>query len=500
MKVKHIILGMGCLLFLISQHSCIDDRGSFAFQSGEEMMPVKITEMKDTTVDIMENLKIEPEITGLEEGREYSYLWYAASSVTAGVAPQRDTLSQERNMDFTVKYESGTYNLVFEVRDVEHNIYARTQLLMTVASKFAYGWYVLKEEANKTDIDFVLPDGTVKSNVIRTLGMEPLDGKPMALGYQPQRYYHQIDNSDGTVTTLANKKAIFVLSGNDLRILNADNMSVFKPSFSECFYEPPLEKRPQNIHTAYGDAYLINAGKMYSIYGMSRNIGKFPYAKAGVYDLHNDLVGSIFGDVTVWDKMSRTFFYTSSAGATLNKFSDQTNAESPIQISPSDMSLELIRLLKRGDNYPPKGYAIMKNSDKEEYYLADMTMSGYPFQSFDTLPTHCKMPKADVMAAHGMSACIYFAKGSELSVYRQIESSDREAVIKTFPGETISFIGNIRSTNKKDKFNHLVVVTNNADGWKLYRFEIIGETPDIKTEPLKVYSGKGIATYAMFRI
>lgn len=499
MKLKHITLGIGCLLVMAGLHSCIDDRGSSASLSEDEVMPVKIEKFKDTTVVIQSTLKITPKITGLEEGREYSYLWYAANSVTAGMAPARDTLSQASELVFPVTYEAGTYNLVFEVRDVKRNIYAREQLLMTVASDFAYGWYVLKDEADKTDFDFVLSDGTVKPNVIRSMGMQPLEGKAKAIAYQSGRYYHEITNPDGTVATLVNKKAMYVLSEKGMRVLNADNMSLFK-DFNESFYEAPATKKPQNIRVngIGGDAFLINAGKLHTIYGMSANIGKFAYAKVGDYELHEDMM--LARDLTVWDKKSKTFFTASSSGVTLNNFSEQTDVTAPMQISPTNMPVELVSLLTHVSGYSGTIYAVMSHPDKREYYVADMITSGYPFVSFDTLPANCNMPEADVMAAHGIASCIYFAKGSELSVYRLIESADREAVIKTFPGETIEFIENIRSTNVKDKFNHLVVLTNSANGWKIYRFEIIGETPDINPEPIKVYSGQGTGRRVIFRI
>lgn len=503
MNMKNIISGIGGVLVLAGMYSCIDDQGSSPFMSKDEMMPVKITELADTTVEIMSTLKITPEINGLEQGREYSYLWYASPSVTAGAAPQRDTLSLARDLAFAVSYESGTYNLVFEVRDVKRNIYTQEQILMTVASNFNHGWYVLKDEADKTDIDFVLPDGTVQSNIIQALGMSPLDGKAKALAYQSGRYYHQVTNPDGTVTTLVNKKAIHVLSEKDMCTFNADNMGLFK-DFEESFYDVPETKRPQNIAIAGGgtDVYLINAGKMHANANMYGNVGKYPYAKVGIYELADDIVDNSNSlEAFMWDKTDRTFYSTSSRGSTLNKLADQSDPENPLQISPSGMPVELVRFLKRYNGFTSiTAYGVMKHPDKAEYYLADMKLSGYPFVAFDTLPADCKMPEADVMAAHGVSSCIYFAKGGSLNVYKNIKSADRETEIKTFRGETVSFIGNIRSTNKNNKFNNLVVLTNAAAGWKLYRFELVGETPEIIPEPIHVYFGKGTARQVIFRI
>lgn len=501
MKKMNISGLIGIFLLLTGFYGCIDDRGNYDYLSREEVMPVSIDGLQDTTVEIMSVLKIAPVITGMTDESKYSYLWYAANSQTAGLAPTRDTLSLTRDLEFPVTYESGTYNLVFEIRDKETDVYVRKGVLMTVASVFAHGWYVLKDENGQTDFDFINGEGGSTPNVIRSFGRQPLPGIGKKIFYQSGGYYHQVEQADGTIVTLVNKKVMHVLTDRDLNILNADNMEIFK-TYDEAFYEAPVRHAPQNCCNYSRDVYLINAGKMHSIYGMSANIGKFPYEKTGDYALADDMVGGMRG-VMVWDTKSRSFLYVTSSGASMNEFANQTDVTAEVQISPSGMEANLVRLLSRvnGGAVVP-AYAVMKNPGKEEYYLADIKydQGNYPFVGFDTIPAECGMPRAEVMAAGQIASCIYFAKGSELWVYKNVKFGERESKLTGFPGEDIVFLSHFRYTYGVEKFNQLVVVTSHSAGWKLYRFDVIGETPEIETTPaVEPYTGQGNVRDVIFR-
>lgn len=505
MKTKNIFWGSVVLMLLSGLWSCIDDRGNYDYIGMDELFPVRISGFEDTAVVMRTRLKISPVLTGMDNEARYTHLWYAAPSVTAGFAPQRDTLSQTKDLDFEVTYESGTYNLVYELRDPKLDIYARKQVLLTVSSDVAGGWYVLKDQNDETDFDYLLMDGTKKADVLRAAGNQQLKGKAVKIVYQSGRYTPQITNPDGTVTTLSNKKALHVLSDSYLKVFNADNLELFK-NFEGFFYETPAECKPQNCGYIGTDYYLMNAGKMYSIYGMSQNIGMCGYPKTGFYNLHQDMVLGGFA-VTMFDVITNTFYSTTSSGALMNEFSEAP-ADGLVHISPTKMDATLVRLLTRVEGYTSTAYAVMKNPGKEEYYLGDMSIAqtAYPFVGFDTIPAGYEMPKAEVMGVPRIASCVYYAKGNVLKVYKNIENTEREFELKTFnsrPDEVISYIANFYYAPYQKpelNFNYLVVLTNSSTGWQMYRFNIVGDTPEIDPNPvLPVYSGSGTARYIMFR-
>ena len=149
-----------------------------------------------------------------------------------------------------------------------------------------------------------------------------------------------------------------------------------------------------------------------------------------------------------------------------------------------------------------------EEKNKDEHYVFDMaySMSDYPIVDIDTVPVHCEMPNAKVMGTSLYASCIYYSKkesdGDVLKVYKNVKIDNRESELKRFPGEEIVYIVNLTSsynTPEDEKFNHLVVLTNSDSGWKLYRFNVIGQTPEIEPEPVVVYSGTGKAGYVMLR-
>lgn len=502
MKLKNILIGLGLFMLFHVTQSCIDDRGNYDYMDKEVLLPVTISGFEDTTVVIRSILNIDPVLNNMDDESRYTHLWYAAPSVTAGFAPKRDTLSREKKLSFEVTYESGTYNLVYELRDPKLDIYVRKQVLMTVQSDIASGWYIMKEENGETDIDYIAEDGKKIENLIAASGQQRLKGKPVKMAYQPSRYTPVIENPDGTTTRLTNKKAFHVFGDQDIKIFNADNMDLFY-SYEDYFYEVPEKCEPQNCGVISSDFYAINAGKVYSIYGMSSNSGMLGYAKPGMYEVHPDMVMSYYG-VMVFDKVTSTFYNTSSSGSSMNLFSEDSDGG----ISSTNMDVDMIRMLLRKEGNPSTAFAVMKNKNKNERYVFDISysMSAYPITDIDTIPAHCEMPEAKVMGTSLYASCIYYSKkevdGDVLKVYKNVKVDNRESELKRFPGEEIAYIVNVTSpygAPEDETFNHLVVLTNSDSGWKLYRFNVIGQTPEIETEPVVVYSGTGKAGYVMFR-
>lgn len=502
MKLKNILIGIGLITSLQGVQSCIDDRGNYSYISNEELLPVTISGFEDTTVIIRSTLNITPVLENMDDESRYIHLWYAAPSVTAGFTPQRDTLSLEKDLSFEVTYESGTYNLVYELRDPKLDIYVRKQVLMTVQSDVSTGWYVMKEENGETDIDYISMDGKKIENLITASGQERLKGKPVKMAYQSSRYTPVIQNPDGTTTRLNNKRAFHVFSDQDIKIFNADNMALFY-NYEDYFYEVPEVCKPENCGMYSADFYAINAGKVYSIYGMSPNSGMLGYAKPGLYEVHPDMVMGTYG-VMLFDTKTSTFYNTSSSGSSMNLFPEDSEGG----ISPTNMDVDMIRMLVRKEGNPSTAFAVMKNKNKDEHYVFDMSysMASYPIVDIDTVPAHCEMPETKVMGTSLYASCIYYSKkeadGDVLKVYKNVKIDNRESELKRFPGEEIVYIVNATSrygAPADEVFNHLVVLTNSATGWKLYRFNVIGQTPEIETEPAFVYSGKGTAGYVMLR-
>lgn len=507
MKMKYI-LQLFVISMVVLAGACVDDPGNYDYQDIKVMFPVEISDLEDTTLNVLSEVRLEPTVTGLEEGREYEYVWYAYPNNAVGYSPKRDTLGRAKDLQFVMNYPSGAaYSLIYQVKDKQTGYIVSKKITMTGKSVFSTGWFVLKDENEQTDIDFIAPDGQLNSDILFKATGEKMEGKAVKMIYQGGRYYHQVKNEDGTVTLKTNLKAFHVISSRDARVLNPEDISVYK-RYPEMFYTPPVQAHPQNIVIASSDLFLIDDGYLRTINGMSANVGKFGYHKLEGEDLDEHILYPEFGspNCLAFSHKTRSFRYLASYGTQFQDFSEPT-PESDMTVSPTNMSADLLKMISRSNTM---GWALMKNTEgPEEYYLADLNFKGiaYPFADFDTISPAREFWKADVYGNHFLNS-FYFAKGNVLSYYQK-NDSDENSIERTdiWPhfgaDETISYISQMAKTtgDASTRWNYLVVLTNSPDGWRMYRFTLLGDgvNPEIDQLVEPVYRGQGNARYVMFR-
>jgi hypothetical protein len=506
MKVKYIF----SLLTVLFLASCITDYGNYEYQDLDTVLPVSISGMKDTSITKGEYLVIDPEVTISGDQSNYTYSWYVMPAVAAGALPVKTVWSNTKKLNQQVTLAVGKYLLNLTVIDSIRDIYVRKEVTLDVkATEVGAGWFVLKDVDDETDFDYINGTGVVYSDVLLTL-VEPagsrLKGKAVRIEYQPARYFHQEIDVDGKIKTLSNQSVYHILSDEDIKVISSKDLKLFKNQ-QDIFYSPTV-CRPQNLRYANANLFLINGGKVSSIYGMMPNVGKFAYQKAGFYTFHKDLLIHAGGGAMGFDLDSRTFYHV-DAYFDIAKF--RTGP-----VSTTEMNATLINMLTGTEgtisaSNKAHGFAVMKNLDKEEYYLATLnynSTNAYPIAAsegdpdrvaFDTISANSKFPAAPVKAAPYSGNFVYFAEGNKLSVYRNASGlTVKESLLKEFPAdETISYIANVY---KSGLFNYLGVLTNSSNGWKLYAFNITGlGNPEFDDTPAFVRQGVGNARFFIYR-
>lgn len=507
MKIKYILFAIIIITGIWT--SCVEDPGNYDYKTKEELLPVEITSLESSYVILQaEKLAITPEFIKMDNENRYSYLWYTISQ-SGGQIPVRDTLAQTKDLDVVVKLKAGTYKLYFEVRDLQLDIYINaTSSLEVTQSNITGGWFILKDENDETDFDYINLKGEMTKNVLQNISIDKqLKGKAKKIIYQSSRYYHQQVNEDGTVTLLTNQRAYHIVSDKEYKTFNAANLSIFK-EYEEQFYSFPGAGIADVGYDGSSNLYTINTNKIYSIYGYSSNVGKYGLEKligtSSDYSLYGEMVTND-GNAMVFDNKSKSFLYTSGSGTSLNYFKDKDG-----EVSLKNMKSNIKALLPRKIALSTTAFAIVENlnttTDTGKYSLLSISFnfsntSEYPVTQIDTIPNKYQMPTAKVLAAPLVSSCIYFSNDNKLNVY--ITAGDnRESVLKNFPAdETISCIKNVNGKMNGETVNknYLAVTTNSNRGWKLYLFEIIGVTPEIDPEPVHVIEGEGNARYIMYR-
>lgn len=509
MKITNILIGAAALLAT----SCIDDKGNYDYVDGASVFPPAIVGLPaDTTIQQGSELTLTAGkhfSVKNDDPSRYSYEWSVTEATTAGFLPTRTYIGKEENLIYTMKLAPGEWTLTLQVWDRQLDIYDKAQMhLNVVASPLDKGWYVLKDQDGYTDIDYITTDGKMYADVLAPADNK-VKGTAVKIVYQGGRYYHVQKNADGTSTTLSNQKALHILTTEDIATFNAKDLQLFK-TFSDQFYTAPAQRMPQDIDVPSsigGDLYLLNAGRMYSIYGMSSNIGKFGGAKVGDLDIYPCMINNANAEL-VFDRKSHSFLTGSSYGETFTPL-DTPAPDASTPASLSNMPYDMVKMCAgQGGNYSEDyGFALMKGTADGKYYLAhlrydyDGQYASYPIMTWLEVPAGSGLLDCDCMACPASGEFAYYSIGNKLYTYTNASGiSERDHLQLTLPeGEKITYMSNFRSTYGSI-YNYLAVLSSTATGWTLRVYEPEGiDIEEIKQEPVATYSGTGNGRYVMYR-
>ncbi len=475
--------------------SCIDDKGNYDYLDPSQVMPVVIEGIEEEITALnLTNLKITPKMN--DGDREYAYSWYVHPVSPQGAIPVKTELSTERNLDVTLRLKPNNYYLYLEVSDPARNdVSVRKRVLLHVmGSDIHKGWYVLKDDGEYTDFDYI-NDGENKlyPDVMANSGVsgDRLEGRALQMLYQGGWYCHRFTLEDGTYEIDQSLSAYHILTDRGLRTINGETLDLLK-DYDEQFYVVPEVRAPQSISIPYEDVpdqYIVNNGKLHGILSVIPTIGKYSAAIPGFYNAHKDILSSLMGACLFFDTEERTFYYVLYLDPSLINATD--NFFDPSLPSLTNMDYTLVNMMQPdGYGFMVDGYVIMQGLNDGKYYLGsinlDMMTMGMPLlNSFVQMPDGARLPLAEVKKPSPSGSFIYFGDANKLCVYRNAPGLDQqEEAMVTYPaGETVGYIY-CRGTE-------VVVLTNSAAGWKLYGYDLVGAgNPEL--QPVKfTYSGSG---------
>lgn len=489
------------LLMAFALGACIDDKGNYDYSDADEIFPVQIEGMdEDITVSQGAVLKITPTVVNDDPSR-YSYSWIITEKETAGALPKKWIVADTKDLEYTVGLDVNTYLLNFEVYDQAKDVYRRKEITMTVsASPVGAGYYVLKNDGDEADFDFINNSGTIYTNLLKPMGARP-KGIAKDMAYQSGRYYHVQYSSEGKATTLINQYAFFITTDQDVRTYNAKTLKLFK-TFEDQFYTVPDVVSPVRVVVCNsGNDLIMNNCKVHSIYGMSSNIGKFGAEKVGVYSLYPGIVRAGYSDAIVFDMTDRSFYKASTMTTSLSPIKE-VSLDDGSTVSFSKMDYEPLCMEYIDFSWDTRAYIVMKNVNTGAGALARVSGDSENFVSFKSIPSGSHLMEASLLAPSLTSDFLYFATPNSNKVYSYENAEglqSPEKVILEYPeGETVAYVKHCCYTGKG--INKLGVLTNTSKGWKLYLYDLIGESnPEINSEPTAVYEGEGTGRFIMYR-
>ncbi|HEY0177272.1 MAG TPA: PKD-like family lipoprotein, partial [Pedobacter sp.] len=282
--------------------SCVKDNGSY----GDPKVAPAISNIKDSTFKVYthhDTLRITPTVANEDR---YTFFWTIYSTnfnVFAGKVPKPDTLAKTKDLSYEVLLNPGQYILIFNVRDKETSVVSVITRNLSVSTLTMSGWYLLKDDNNTTDFDFIYPQGRIDNWMAYFNGGHSLQGKALKAVFVPSF------KLSPTATDLFNTYA--VISDEDAGIYRIDNGKQVM-GFDSMFFSKPDVKKPQNIMQpmASNTLVLINNNKPYWM------------AKGGLFansDISNYFISPVAGvgaDPIFFDENSKSVvLYNSSGGS-----------------------------------------------------------------------------------------------------------------------------------------------------------------------------------------
>lgn len=467
--------------------ACYEDEGNYDYTDKLEITVSGIQDAYNVTVG--ESILLKPQITPVN--REYEYFWGIVATNSANNSI--DTISFEQNLDYKVSLRTGSYHLLFCVKDKATGIYAYERYNLIVGTETTDAWWILKENENGTDLDLITPTKTMP-NFISTINGKQMAGAPVSLAFT--LYYSDFDSITNTNVKI---NSVFVASEQDIVALDYYSGKLIR-DYDGMFYEFPKNRKVSHLFNGPSDIHAIVDNRIYTIPAISSgaHYTQFSIKVDGSYQLSSQY-HAVGGKQPLLFDESSSSFCSVSRGTSLLMYTDNSG------ISPNNMGMELVFMGSRSPSIYTPGdvaYAIMK--DKSKYYLTtiDATLANRinsnPIQEMVEIPSTLGILNADFRTVNEDNDIIYYTKSNKvfacnLSTWEEIPQN-----LEIGSEETISYIEYIKFApygGEANWFDYIVIATHLDGQYKLYLHPIqAGNIQPVE----KVYTGEGKVKKALF--
>lgn len=500
MKILYLFL-LTCLpVFFVS---CYEDKGNYDYQ---ELNQTEVSGIEPAyRRDLLSQLTITPVINSVDKDRTYDYMWMYYREENKGL----DTLSQEKDLNWTLALEPAVYKLIFAYRDRQTNVIKHVYTKLTVESKYSRGWYVMKQKGQNADLDFFSSEFENSDLILKTRGTA-LSGKPQSLGFIAD--YAYIDEEKGVL--VKNNMSLVAVSERELQMVRVSDMQLIG-NFDALFYEKQANQMPEKWFGGSDESGLINDGQIYTIdvHGSPLGSAKFAYAKGGDYHVANLVTKNGTMCPLLFDTKSGNFCTVNRGNPNLIYLASDDQSAFPAAYP--DMEPVYAGFLDEGMWMGGKGYVVMqkKNAAKTRSILHfDLNcLVNYDAAAFknritaiDEIPAGTAMAEAECFGMNRTFRMLYFSKGDKLYYFdlqnkqeHEVKSTSGQTAVPA--GEHILLIKHIVFNNTysapDEYINKLAVVTGDGNHYKLYLFETTADK--VQDNPI-MYEGEGVPSEVMY--
>ncbi len=452
--------------------SCYLDKGNYDYTpvSDIEITGIETSYLKVSAID---TLKIDPVVKS-DYGDNLEYRWVIFESPV-----KADTIGREKNLEYFVTKGVGSYSIFLYAKSKTNGYFVHQSTSLTVGTLFTRGHYILKEDSSgNTDMDLLLDDGRLVSNILLNTQGSTLSGKPRSMGILYGKQFVDPDSltkvSAHCLGIITYNKKISVLRASDMRKLY---------DHSSMFFDEPNDTPYKLLTGLWCNLYLSDNGT-YSSYVGDQGTGKlgFPSGEPGGSDFW--AVSPSLAGMVYWDETKSRILWSNYNGVA-NALTDAVNPTSNLNFNCLFMG-----------NYKGVVYCLFRDKANQArlvlYRITTSSMSAPPkVNKVVEIAATSKMHGATMFASNQYTAdIIYFVNNNKLYYYDAVNNTEYEITAAGLPAnETITFVSNRQYNVATPNFDYLTIGTYLSGTYKLYMYNMIGGQPN--GSPVRTTSGTG---------
>ena len=459
--MKNLKYFLICLSAALLATACYKDKGNYDYTPISDIVIEDIADRYTLVLPLDETLEITPRIITSYPDNELEYEWIRIRN------SEWDTISRARNLSYPIGESQGTSTILYRIKNRVNGFFVHTTTSLTVQSEFSRGFYILKETANgDTDIDLLLDDNRLGTDILEQTQGAPLQGKPRSLGVM---YNRQLINPDTHEKSLAHCIGIITYD-KKVNILRASDMYLAF-DHETLFYNEPDDIPYKFLECSLVNLYLSNNG----VYSLSTRLSGsgylgFPDGTVHASEYWAWMVGSV--GYLLWDAEANGLAFVNMNGVT-------SRLDDVVYGDFSGLNSDCLFMAGYQNN---AAYVLLKS--KTTGLLSLYTFSGTygsppSFSTVTTIPATSGLYNATIITSNEKErAAIYFVVDNKLYYYDISTGVEAAFAPDGIPAdETITYVRHSHYTYGTPTFSYFVVGTYKDGQYNLYIYTMAGGLP-----------------------
>ncbi|MCD0486696.1 hypothetical protein LPB86_00555 [Pedobacter sp. MC2016-14] len=459
--------------------SCYKDESNYNLV---DVNKITITGINERYVQITarDTLKINPTIGSGADAQLYEYAWIRYSALAPyGII---DTISRDRNLSYPVKGSPGNFHVIYSVKNKTNGLSGNFMLTLEVTSIYSKGHYFLKEtEDGNSDMDLLIDDGTVLTDIVKKTNGASLLGKPRSMGVMYNRPV-----VDPYTLTRTNAHALGLITFDKkvgiYRV--ADMYQLF--DHTSMFYAEPNDI-PYKFYTNHAQSVYLSSSGVYTTSGIGTGKYGAPVNEAviGASDQWAMAVGNV--GFVYWDEINRRILFHNYQSIAM-EITTTTN------FPTTNLNYNCVFMGNTGNVV---NILFRDRSDASKMSLYQLTsVAPSPFTvptvaSIRNIASTSKLHTATYFGANERTAqMIYFVNANKLYYYNLTNNEEVAILPQGLPAdETITYVSNRFNYYETPKLDFFTVATYKDGNYKVFMYNMVGGLP--VGAAVRTASGKG---------